>query len=227
MKPEDLISPFSWQERRALLHDHILYVPPRCEDYTSFRFCGWDQPEMFKFPQPVCIEYCSGNGHWIVDQALELPHCNWVAVERKFERVRKIWSKLKNRQLNNLLIVCGEGEFVTRQYFPSNTVEQVFVNFPDPWPKSRHAKNRLINSRFIGEVQRILTDRGKLTLVTDDPAYSQQMVEVATSVEELTPVFPYPHYSIDYPGYGSSCFEQLWREKGKMIRYHVFHKHHV
>lgn len=227
MKPEDLKSPFAWDARRVLLQDRVWYVPDYYDHYQEFTFPGWKDPLLFGNENPVKIEYCSGNGTWIVAKAEENPQVNWVAVEKQFFRARKIWARMKNRQLNNLLIVCGEASTVTRHYIPSKTVSEVFINFPDPWPKARHAKHRLIQPAFIQEIGRILKEGHHWTFVTDDPDYSQLLLEEMAPYKEFVPSFPSPHYVTDLPGYGSSYFEELWREKGRDIRYHRFCKSEI
>lgn len=221
-KPKDLSRPFSWEERCVLLEDGIFFVPDYLEQYDSFSFPGWEG--IFGNTQPVHVEYCSGNGQWIVAKARNHPDQNWVAVEKRFDRVRKIWSKKKNEGLENLLVVCGEAGTVTQQYFPSASVAQAYVNFPDPWPKDRHAKHRLIQEGFVEQVARILTPEGIFTLVTDDERYSGQMVEVLCGAHAFSPKFPAPHFCNQLEGYGDSYFEQLWRSKGKQIRYHQFYR---
>lgn len=224
MKPENLKSPFTWDKRHILVHDQVWYVPDQYEDFTSFSFPGWGNSLFFDQERPICLEYCSGNGAWIAAKAKEQSQYNWVAVERKFDRVRKIWSKIKNFQLLNLLAVCGEGYRITHHYIPNASVHSVFINFPDPWPKRRHAKYRIVQVSFIEEVRRILQPGGILTMVTDDVPYSQMMIDVLHQFPSFESLFPYPFYVTDYPSYGTSYFEDLWRQKGKQIHYHVFRK---
>lgn len=224
MKPENLKSPFPWKERRVLLQDRVWYIPNRDDQSNSFAFPGWSHPSIFGQERPICLEYCSGNGAWIANRAQTQPDYHWVAIERKFERVKKIWSKIKNFQLSNLLVVCGEGHHVTHHYLPSSSVHAVFINFPDPWPKRRHSKHRIVQVPFIQEVCRILQTGGMLTLVTDDETCSQGMIEVLHQEPGFVSLFASPFYVTDYFAYGTSYFEDLWREKGKTIRYHVFRK---
>ncbi len=224
MRPEDLKSPFKGKPFQILLQDQVWYVPDLAENKKSFVFPGWDHPTFFERPQPICLEYCSGNGAWIAARAQVSPHYNWVAIEWKFDRVRKILAKIKNHRLSNVLAVCGEGDFITRTYLPSESVQAVYINFPDPWPKRRHAKQRLIQIPFIQEIERILVPGGPLTLVTDEEVYSNEMIACIRQVPRFQSLYPPPYYCTDYPGYGSSYFEDLWRQKGKVIRYHSFSK---
>lgn len=224
MRPENLKSPFKWDERHIVVKDRVWYVPDQFEDFSSFTFPGWNHPHFFENENPVCLEYCSGNGEWISNRAQEYPHLNWVGIEFKFEKVRRIWSKIKNYQLNNLIAVCGEGYSVTRHYIPPASIHGIFINFPDPWPKKRHAKHRIIQVSFIEEINRILKPNGSVTLVTDDVDHSEYILKIFDHFPHFKPLYEFPHYSIDNPNYGNSYFEDLWRSKGKAIRYHTFNK---
>ncbi len=121
-------------------------------------------------------------------------------------------------------MICGEGLSATSNYFPGDCIEGVFINFPDAWPKRKHARHRLIQPRFVQELHRILKTSKLLTIVTDDAVYSASLIKVMQGIAGFVSIFASPYYVNDYPGYGSSFFEELWREKGKEIRYHVFRK---
>lgn len=223
MKPEALKPSPAWGEKKIWIEDRVWYVPGRSSE-TPFTFPGWQAELVFGNSNPVCVEYCSGNGAWVAARAGVQRHLNWVAVERKFSRVRKIWSKVKNDNLPNLLILCGEGQNATNHYFPSESVHHVYVNFPDPWPKKRHFKNRIINAAFAQDVWRILEPNGILTIVTDDPGYSEWIVDVVLKHGGWQSLHPDPFYATECVDYGTSYFEELWRSKGLTIRYHQFKK---
>lgn len=222
MKPEDLKSPFKWDERRLLYEDRVLYVPDYYEQFDRFEFPGW-QP-LFGNEGPIKVEYCSGNGAWVSNRALADPAANWIAIEKKFVRVRKIWSKIKNLNLPNLIAVCGEGRRVTSHFLPHESVDEVYINFPDPWPKKRHFKHRIIQPPFIVELCRILKVGGTVNLVTDDPDYSTWMIAVMNGHTGFKSEYPAPFYITERPDYGTSWFDELWREKGRKIHYHQFRK---
>lgn len=220
MRPENLKSPFKWDERRVLLQDRILYVPEYYDKYDEFVFPGWES--LFANSNPLHIEYCSGNGAWIAERARLNPNINYVAIEKKFPRIRKIWSKIHNLKLDNLIGICGEGMRVTLQYFPHESVDGVFINFPDPWPKTRHAKHRIVQAPFVAEMARIMKKGSLLTMVTDDADYSSWMIAVMNGHTGFKSIHPAPFYIQDMEEYGSSYFEELWVGKGKTIRYHQF-----
>ncbi len=225
MKAKDLPYPFVENNKKHIvLKDRLWAIPELEEKDPAFSFPGWNDSQFFGNVHPVHVEYCSGNGAWIASRAQQDPQINWLGIEMKFDRVRKIWSKTKNFNLQNLFVLYGEGLQATRHYFPDNSVDAVYVNFPDPWPKRRHAKNRIIEPIFVGEVLRTLKKGGVFTLVTDDEEYSKQMIEVVTANPGFESCFPAPFFVTHYEGYGSSYFESLWREKGKTIHFHQFKK---
>lgn len=204
---KELIIPFTWEERRVqLLDPSFLYIPGQISHKES-REINFDSPN-------VQIEFCSGTGAWISTKAKENPSIFWIAVEKKFERAKKIWQKQQNEGLVNLMIVCAEAEEFIKFYIPK--AEEVFVNFPDPWPKRRHEKHRLIRQPFLTDLVKIGVKRA--TCVTDDLPYANQMLKEFEMSKEWKLDFHIHHW----PEYGSSYFESLWKSKGRTIHYLSF-----
>jgi tRNA (guanine-N7-)-methyltransferase len=219
MKPKSLKSPLTWEQRRPLISDRILFVPEYYDRHHEWSFPGWEHPDIFGRSAPIEVEYCSGNGLWIIEKALAYPERNWVAVERQFERVRKIWSKMHNFSLTNLFIVCGEALTFTRFYVPERSFAAVYINFPDPWPKAKHAKNRLLQEPFITEIARTAAIRAKMTIVTDHFNYTEQISQTVLANPLWHSCFPEPYFVNVWENYGSSYFDALWRERGLVIYY--------
>lgn len=225
MKPEDFKPPYPKEERRTYIYDRVWLIPSnKLPLVHQYDFPGWEHADFFGNDHPISIEYCSGNGSWIASKAIANPHINWVAVEMKFDRVRKIWSKIKNHRINNLIVICGEALQATQSYFLDGSISDIYINFPDPWPKKRHIKNRLIQDRFVEEMQRILKLERSVTFVTDDPPYSEWFIETMSRNSGFTSLHREPYYVVEGESYGTSYFEELWRSKGKTIRYHKFQK---
>ncbi|MFT5317900.1 MAG: tRNA (guanine-N7-)-methyltransferase, partial [Chlamydiales bacterium] len=119
----------------------------------------------------------------------------------------------------NLLVVCGEGLTFTQNYVSPGSVSTAYVNFPDPWPKDRHAKHRIVRAPFVNEMARILNHDGEMILVTDDVDYSLIMVDEMNRSEDFEASYPEPYFLSNVDDYGSSWFEQLWKEMGRVIRH--------
>lgn len=220
MKAKKLKIPFSFEERRPYLEDKVLYVPAYYFEHEKFETPSLSS--IFENDNPVSIEFCSGHGDWIVSQAKKDPNRNWIAVEKQFERARKIFSKRENAELKNLVIVCGEAHTFIKHYLKDDLIENIFVNFPDPWPKGRHAKHRLIHTDFLDEISRIVKKGGHATFVTDDPTYAENMIALTTKHRKWDSLYKEPYFVTEMADYGYSYFRELWMSKGKIIHYMDF-----
>lgn len=217
MRAKDLRYPYSWEERRPALHQRVFFVPPHYQKHDGTLLPPFEEG------RAVFIEYCSGNGAWVLEKARE-KNAFWLAVEKKFDRVSKVWAKMQNLNLDNLIIVCGEALTFSQNYLPASSIDGIFINFPDPWPKAKHAKNRLIQPPFVAELARILKPGAAMMLVTDDPPYAQQVIEKMQENRAFVAAFAPPHFVTDWKDYGTSYFDSLWRAKGKTIHYILFKK---
>lgn len=221
MKPNDLKYPLIWEERTPLLLEGVLFVPKYYHQHTEWSRAHFHLAQHAQ-GKPIHIEYCSGNGLWIAQKAQEHREIFWIAVEKKFERVRKIWSKMHNLQISNLLIICGEALEFSSHYLPTDSIQAVYINFPDPWPKDKHAKHRLIQTRFAHEISRCTVQGAEALIVTDHAHYTSQVID---QMQEGTPwnsAYEDPYYVTEYPNYGTSFFESLFQSKGNRIHYMKF-----
>ena len=94
--------------------------------------------------------------------------------------------------------------------------------FPDPWPKKRHEKHRLVTPEFMKEISRIVIEGGEAFLVTDDNDAQKWMLQAALSSNKWETLYKTPYFISHIEGYGGSYFDSLWREKGKKIKYMQF-----
>jgi tRNA (guanine-N7-)-methyltransferase len=219
MKPKNLKYPFTWENRKPAIVDRVLFVPDYYELHQEWTFPGWDHPDLFGKQGKVHIEYCAGNGAWIIEKARQSPDILWVAVEKRFDRVRKIWSKMRNLEIPNLVVVSGEALTFTRNYLASDTIDAIYVNFPDPWPKEKHAKHRLIQAPFAQEIARVVKASGTATFVTDHVDYCKQMIDTMSAGPLWKSAYQEPFYITEMEDYGTSYFDDLWRKKGFTIHY--------
>lgn len=223
MKPKDLKVPFIRSQRRVVLdcQNRILFLPPRVDRQNFIK-----EIEILFSEYPTRnVEFCSGNGQWIHQKALEYPDILWVAVEKKFERVQKIWSKMQNDGLKNYFIVCGDALEAAEHYFLKGTFDAAYINFPDPWPKTKHAKFRLMQPSFIQLISTILKDKAWVHFLTDDPKYSKQTIHAFMEMPHLFQSgLPVPYYETDIQEYGPSYFRSLWEEKKRGFYFSKFQK---
>jgi tRNA (guanine-N7-)-methyltransferase len=221
MKPKDLLLSFEGKKRVLLAQEErVLYVPTR----TSREGISFSLEELFDMSAPIHIEICSGNGDWICQKAIENPNKNWIALEMRLDRVRKIWSKMKNRGLANLFIVCSEAIDFMTHFLKPDSVDEISVNFPDPWPKRRHAKNRLIQKPFFDELSRVLKPEALFHVLTDDFPYFDQIRSEGLSHQSFISLIPDPYYTEPDELYGTSYFMKLWKEQNRSFYFSKFQK---
>ena len=223
MKPKDLCAPFTWDNRTVRLDSNqkIFYVPPRCLRPVIHLSLN----DLFRNEAPIHLEYCSGNGDWICEKAKNFPDVNWIALEKKFGRVRKIASKMNNQRLSNLFIFCGEAHDITSHYIPKNSLSKVYINFPDPWPKRKHSKNRLIKPSFLDMLSLSMKKGGEVFFVTDYFLYSKQVIQYFNFHSYFSPLFSDPYYQKQIDQYGDSFFYNLWLKKKASFYFSKFKKH--
>lgn len=207
-----------YEERKPLINQGVFYIPeyyPVKEQYQQFDF----DLGQYLNKGDLVVEFCSGTGDWIVNLARQNRDRFFIAVERKFKRVCKIASKRDAHGLNNLLIVCGNAENFVKYFIKTACVSQVYVNFPDPWPKKKHAKHRLFSPDFVNDLEKTLLKDAHIMLVTDDYPF------VCHAKESLKQSGHWSYKklaSADYLDYGDSFFKTLWLSKGREIHFSRF-----
>ncbi len=137
-----------------------------------------DVAKLFPQQQSVEVELGAGDGSFLARYALENPQRNFIGVERLLGRLRKIDKKGSRAGLTNLRLVRIEASYFLEFLLPEKSVVALHVYFPDPWPKRKHRKNRLVNERFVELAKRVLLPGGMVYLRTDDPDYFSQMKRV-------------------------------------------------
>ncbi|GED82320.1 tRNA (guanosine(46)-N7)-methyltransferase TrmB [Latilactobacillus curvatus] len=121
----------------------------------------------FAKEQPIYIEVGSGKGQFITQMAQKYPDRNFIAVEIQESAIAVILQKQVELKLPNLQLLLGNGAALTT-FFAENEVAGVYLNFSDPWPKTRHEKRRLTYKSFLAEYQQIMQPTGYLRFKTDN-----------------------------------------------------------
>ena len=134
-----------------------------------------DLAAIFGNANPVEIELGAGDGSFIAQHAALHPGRNLIGVERLLGRLKKIDRKGRRAGLTNLRGLRLEAAYVLEWMVPPGSLTAIHIYFPDPWPKRRHWKNRLINEAFTRLAHRALAPDGMVCLRTDDQGYFAQM----------------------------------------------------
>lgn len=114
------------------------------------------------------LEIGSGKGNFIINKAINNPNINFIAVEREPTIVYKLLKKINglDKVLNNVLVLAIDVKDIG-QWLARNTIDNIYLNFPDPWPKKRHEKYRLTSPTFLNIYHLLLKDGSHLYFKTD------------------------------------------------------------
>jgi tRNA (guanine-N7-)-methyltransferase len=135
---------------------------------------------LFPSAQPLEVELGSGDGSFLVEYARRHAAHNFIGVERLLGRMRKLERKGRRAGLTNLRGVRIESSYFLEYLLPPGSADALHIYFPDPWPKRKHRRHRLINERFPLLARQALGPGGTVYLRTDDEDYFQQMLAVFT-----------------------------------------------
>lgn len=125
----------------------------------------WQQ--RFEKNQPLHIEVGTGKGRFITEMAKAHPDINYIGIELQMNVLVMALDKLLEEQLPNLQLILIDGQHLT-EMFDEGEVSQVYLNFSDPWPKTRHAKRRLTHENFLKLYEHILKPNGEIHFKTDN-----------------------------------------------------------
>ncbi|NJL32361.1 MAG: tRNA (guanosine(46)-N7)-methyltransferase TrmB [Phycisphaerales bacterium] len=166
--------------------------------------------------QPLELEIGSGKGTFLVQHASLLPGVNFIGIEY----ARAFWKyaadRVRRHQLANVRLFYGEAAMFVRGYVPDGCLRQVHIYFPDPWPKTRHHKRRLVQADFLRELHRVLEPGGAVRLATDHADYFAWMQDHAGQVGDLfiCETFEPPRGAGEGELVGSN-FERKYRREGR------------
>lgn len=123
--------------------------------------------ERFVKVQPLYIEVGMGKGRFIVEMAKKYPHYNFIGLEMQTVATGIALKKQLVEQLPNLQLVCANGAGLT-EFFATDEVAGIYLNFSDPWPKNRQEKRRLTYKSFLAAYKEIMVADGQLEFKTDN-----------------------------------------------------------
>jgi tRNA (guanine-N7-)-methyltransferase len=126
-------------------------------------------------PEAVWLEIGFGGGEHLAAQAEAHPVVGFLGVEPFLNGVARLLDAVETRPLQNVRVLVDDARLLLAA-LPDATIERAFVLFPDPWPKARHKKRRIVNPRTVADLARVIRPGGELRLATDDPDYARWML---------------------------------------------------
>jgi tRNA (guanine-N7-)-methyltransferase len=175
---------------------------------------------------PVVLEIGSGMGETTAQLAEAVPEVNYVAVEVYQPGLAQLMMRAEAAGLTNLRLVRGDAVELLDQHILDRSLAEVRIYYPDPWPKAKHHKRRLVQPAFVALVARRLAPGGLLRLATDWAHYADQMMLVCSGEPTLRNVHA------DAPGGWAprpqwrrvTKFEDRARQEGRISRDLLFER---
>lgn len=139
---------------------------------------------LFGGPRPVRLEIGFGGGEHLAAQAQGHPGTGFLGVEPFLNGVAKLLAAIEERGIGNVRVLVDDARLLL-EALPDGALERIDVLFPDPWPKARHHKRRIVNPATVGHFARALVPGGELRLATDDGDYARTMLEAVLAEPRL------------------------------------------
>ena len=130
---------------------------------------------VFGNDQPVVMEIGFGNGSLLAGQSLQHPEFNFIGIEVHRPGVGRLLQQLLTQGTVNVRVSDQDAMRLLEQRIPEHSLYAMWLYFPDPWPKKRHHKRRIVNQRCLDLVARALKENGVLHMATDWQDYAEHM----------------------------------------------------
>ncbi|HWP41148.1 MAG TPA: tRNA (guanosine(46)-N7)-methyltransferase TrmB [Tepidisphaeraceae bacterium] len=194
-------------------HRELIVEPVGLDVETLPRPLNWR--EIFGNPNPVEVEIGIGKGTFLLDQAKSRPDTNFLGIEYARWYWRYASDRLRRHGCHNARTVRAEAGYFISEFVPDASVSVLHIYFPDPWPKKRHHKRRLIQPPFMQQVVRILAPGGRLQVVTDHHQYFEQIEHVVQSTPGMQIIdYNRPGSAADGEFVGTN-FERKYKREGR------------
>ncbi len=167
-----------------------------------------DLDTLFDRPAGVVLEIGFGDGEATWRMAIKEPDRNFLAVEVHAPGVGRLLQNLERRGIGNVRVAMEDAVTFMRERLAPASVEEVRIFFPDPWPKKRHRKRRLVQADFIALLAAKMKPGGLLHLATDWQPYAEHMLEIVEASGEFENLSPTGDY----------CAQPAWRPDTKYER---------
>jgi tRNA (guanine-N7-)-methyltransferase len=174
-----------------------------------------DWTALFGRAAPVGVEIGFGMGQGLVDWAIRRPDWNLIGIDVYLPGIGSTLLGLEQAAARHVRLVDGPAEWVFDAVLPPGSIDEVRVFFPDPWPKKRHHKRRLVQPEFIATVADRLKPGGLLWLATDVAEYAEWMIEVLGSQPALAAE---PEVTVSGAPRTETRFEARGRALGHAVR---------
>ena len=166
----------------------------------------------------VVLELGFGRGELLLDLAEAAPGRVFVGVEISRKRVEKVEKRAEKRALANLWLLHAPAEYALERVLPPGCVDECWINCPDPWPKKRHWRRRLVQPSLVGRLAAALAPGALLHIATDHPGYRDWIADVMAEQKHFVSLHAAP-WSESPPARRETAYEAEWRAAGRALAY--------
>ena len=177
-----------------------------------------DWPAVFGRSAPLILEIGFGNGETLATTAAAHPENNYLGIEVHRPGAGSLLRRLEAQDLRNVRVMLGDASKILAQRIADASLTAVHLFFPDPWPKKRHHKRRLVQPDFAALVARKLEPGGYFHLATDWPTYAEHMAAVLSATPGLVDAGGTAQFQKLVGERLSTRFEQRGRMLGHEVR---------
>jgi tRNA (guanine-N7-)-methyltransferase len=186
------------------------YIVPNPEQ------CRGKWKEVFERVQPLHIEVGTGKGRFITEMAKSNPDINYIGIELSESVIVAALDRLIEAEIPNLKLLNVDASDLGK-YFAKNDVDRVYLNFSDPWPKTRHEKRRLTYKDFLKHYEDIMVDGGEIHFKTDNQGLFEYSLKSFSQYGLLLTFISLDLHKSDFEGNIMTEYEQKFSEKGNRI----------
>jgi len=163
---------------------------------------------------PLEIDLGCGDGTFLLKMAEHHPDRKFLGIERLLGRVRKVCKRAAQMKLENLQVLRLESKYTLEYLLPKNSISRLHLLCPDPWPKAKHHKNRLVQQDFLSALYKILEPKGEFLFKTDHPEYFDWVVEEVKTFAK----FKQQEWTSESFFYPKTDFQVQWEAEGKSLQ---------
>jgi tRNA (guanine-N7-)-methyltransferase len=135
-----------------------------------------DPAAIFGNANPLVVEIGSGKGRFLLESARANPAINWIGIEWSLHYYRVIVQRLQKWGVRNVRVINYDASLVLASMLPAESVREIHIYFPDPWPRKRETKRRIIRTEVLHQMKRVLEPGGGGWYVTDHKDYFDSAV---------------------------------------------------
>ncbi len=189
---------------------YVLYIE---QDNTPIK----DWSTVFDIKQPIHIEVGMGKGDFLIGMAKQFPMINFIGIEKYDTVLALAVKKIETMKLSNLKVMCCDAEHLS-DLFEHHSIQTLYLNFSDPWPKKRHVKRRLTYRSYLSIYETILTRQAPIIMKTDNRSlFEYSLVSMNQYHMNFHDVCLDLHHSDGYETNIMTEYEHKFSKKGHVI----------